>query len=79
MLLKSIKSLITTDKGRSPVEFSSYHLYAITYLVGTTPKGLSVFRNGNAMCEHYEVSEVLGLAEEGTNVAVLLVLWNDLV
>lgn len=33
----------------------------------------------NAMCENYEVSEVWGLAEEGTDVTVLLVLWNNLV
>lgn len=31
------------------------------------------------MCENYEVSEVWGLAEEGTDVTVLLVLWNNLV
>lgn len=67
------------SEGRH-VEFSSYSLYAITYLVGTTSKGLSVLRNGNAMCENYEVSEVfLGSAEEGTNVTVLLALWDDLV
>lgn len=65
--------------GGCHVEFSSYHLYAITYLAGSTPKGLSIFRNGNAMCENYEVSEVWGLAEEGTNVTVLLVFWDNLV
>lgn len=48
-------------------------------VAGATPKRLSIFRNGNAMCENYEVSEVLGLAEEGTKVTVLLVLWNNLV
>lgn len=32
------------------------------YLVGATPKGLSVFRTGNAMCENFEVSEVLGIS-----------------
>lgn len=67
------------SEGRH-IEFSSYSLYAIPYLVGTTSKGLSVLRNGNAMCENYEVSEVfLGSAEEGTNVTVLLALWDNLV
>lgn len=56
---------------------SSYH--AIMPLAGTKPESLSIFRNGNAMCENYEVSEVWGLAEEGTNVMVFLILWNDLV
>lgn len=31
------------------------------------------------LCVRIEVSEVLGLAEEGTNVTVFLVLWNNLV
>lgn len=66
-------------RGRH-VEFSSYSLYAIACLVGTTSEGLSILRNGNAMCENYEVSEVfLGSAEEGTNVTVPLALWDKLV
>lgn len=44
------------------VQLSSYNLYAITYLVGTTLKGLSILRSGNAMCENYEVSEVSGIS-----------------
>lgn len=35
---------------------------AVPYLVGATPKGLSVFRTGNAMCENFEVSEVFGIS-----------------
>lgn len=51
--LRSIQSLIITNKGGGGhVEFSSYGLYAIACLAGTTPKGLSIFRNGNAMCEN---------------------------
>lgn len=44
------------------MDFSSYDLDAVTYLVGIMPKGLSIFRNGNAMCENYEVSEVFGIS-----------------
>lgn len=65
-------------RGRH-IEVSSYNLHAATDLAGSAPQGLSGFRNGNAKCENYEVSEVWGLAEEGTNVTVLLVLWNNLV
>lgn len=79
MLFKLIKSFIITDKGRFFVEFSSYYFYVIIYLVGITSKGLFIFRNGNVMCEYYEVFEVLGLVEEGINVVVFLVFWNDLV
>lgn len=49
----AIQSLITTNKGGGGhVEFSSSSLYAIMRLAGTTPRGLSIFRNGNAMCEN---------------------------
>lgn len=65
------------QEGHRIVLSSSDH--ASVAPVGSMPKSLSIFRNGNAMCENYEVSEVWVLAEEGTNVMVFLVLWNDLV
>lgn len=62
LLCKSIKSLVPMNKRRCCVDFSSYDLDAVPYLVGIMPKGLSIFRNGNAMCENYEVSEVFGIS-----------------
>lgn len=52
---------------------------AVTDPAGPTHKRLSIFRNGNAMCENDEVSEVQGLAEEGAHVTVLLVFRDNLV
>jgi hypothetical protein len=75
--------LTSLSHTRQPVrgaraECCSDSLDAVTYLAGNTLESLSTFRN--AMCESYEVSEVfLGSAEEGTNVTVLLILWDNLV
>lgn len=62
-----------------PAEFSSCSLYAITYLVGTTLKGLSIFGKEMPCVRIMRFLRFLGLAEEGTNVTVLLVLWDNLV
>lgn len=79
-LLTPTQSLITRQsEGRPAAEYSSCSLYAITYLGGTTLKGLSIFGKEMPCVRIMRFLRFLGLAEEGTNVTVLLVLWDNLV
>lgn len=79
MLVKSSHSAQRGGTTLSPTETMVLHPQIWLALC---KRACPSFRN--AMCENYEVSEVFfwgegGLAEEGTNVIVLLVLGNNLV
>lgn len=51
-----------TVREGSTVSSAETTLVPTGLLAGTMPEGPSIFRNGNAMSENYEVSEVFGIS-----------------
>lgn len=78
-LLKSIKSLIPTEKRRRHAEFSSFHPDAVIVWLVPRQRACPSLEMEMPGVRIMRFLRFWGLAEEGTNVTVLLVLWNDLI
>lgn len=75
----AIQSLITTNKGGGGTSSSAAPVFTPSCVWLAPRREACPSLEMEMLCVRIEVSEVWGLAEEGTKVAVLLVLWNDLV